>query len=1706
MLDEKGIADGGCMGVVISRASHDRLCRADVITQMLPPSRAIAIGFGTTQEGTQEAVVGVVSRPGFLVDEILVVQSIVATLVGDDVFTDKGLWLLKDAESMLCVYNISVLAVARRAAQTPEGALWLMDFTALCRVRDPRLRSSQTTTLASVSERMGLVEDSLSTGEAEEVEEDDGPTLDRSWQDGVVSGPAAQPAVQVGYLARSQRYSPADVRQAERVIARSKIGARTLAKIVAAGSWSGIPDNLTSALLKGVAERREDIPYLLTHSKSTHAVGSGIAPGLGQAMYIDIWGKYPVGANGTCFIAQVGDVFCSWGRLYAMKGKDALLGAMRRYLTTAKSYGHRYREVYSDCAGEVKDQFVVAAAQLGLQVLKSAPEQFGVGPGERNTQTLKQEMAWRLLAQENLTTAHYFFAGVDAQEARNACLNGSDPTRTPEEQFTGKPPIFEQRTRFSFGSLAASKVIGQQTASKVGPVPARYELVCVVVSPNATPDHNMVLRQGHTTPVVRRGLKRIGQPKVLRTPDEWAKLMPVFSADGDLLSFHAPAKMDFNLSDLLALAGDRAAEPAGSLVSDATGYVTRDGSLHAWPQGNSEDVAEPNAVRTESMLRDMCSSENGTSGLSCGGASSAGISSSNASSGVARNNNTSSNGSGIPVLMDLFVTEGDETEVVGLPTDAELLAEAGVDALEEITVADSDEDQDAVVSLGLHAKKGLSLAAQARMVSFDDIMEHGATPQAAFDQYFSSSRVCSAFAARAVHGRLMGPPSMSQVLRSNDLQAKWEHAVRAFIDTGLAEGGHFYLNPEQVASGEYTILPHVNVFDEKRIRLGESTAKLKYRLAIDGSKEARGDFPAGSVETAPAGSEQVLHIISMAAAMDLQLSKEDDKNAFPRHNAVSDPAVRHPRKLCTWLNGWQTGDGVGRYLAFATLTNGLRDASAIFDEIKTRELLGLGFKRTGAHRSVYYKHDGQGGFMALAVSVDDTVTARTRNLQGQCMYREVQRRMAAKGFQVVSEQLDDCPGGITFAGMDVRKFENARGRGISVTMQGMVHSVQESVEEFEATSPAECTAAQQVWMPLTPGWTPLAAAQGMRSGEDRAPVLPYLTLVGQMIWVESVAPRSCVPSTLCSFSRSPGMGDWACLVQSAKYFLATAHLPLMFYQDAQAIERGITVPMEQHVFVDAGVTGVADGSGRLAYMLKMGSPGTRSGGYIFHTRQILEGASTISDETAALVACIPRVLASRFLSEELAGQRVDPYDTRHTPGEFNATVTFMDETTALALVSREKGDTDCPVRTQSMLRLQREDARAGARCRARARREPTAVFSDSMMVLDIVHKDGKVRQKNTRALLRQFALVHQAQRDEHIAATHVSSAENLINPLSKLPQGPLTQANGLEGLLGESDEMDAYLLEARAQFGKGVRALKATPHSGSTPQWLGALRPAIGDMPAMQKFLAQSSDDNNFLPSPSRSSSDKRGLGMPAELDGARQGAVRDGRDLRCPSGRTMARGPRPPPPPPPPPPLPLPPRVTQGRALYSVGSVRDVSCISYSARYLDLGIPDPASVAGERHCQHNTECNVDRERAGQVERLILANRSKAVQLSGIDSLEELSSWEDHQQFLLQQNARRAVTLTAAVEQRFAEEDARLVRAAFVVRRREEQCADQPLGAGWFQMISCSSQWVDKMRNMQPYHPREQGHSEGSVPSNFKSRRQAQRVRRAIQRQAAKTR
>lgn len=152
--------------------------------------------------------------------------------------------------------------------------------------------------------------------------------------------------------------------------------------------------------------------------------------------------------------------------------------------------------------------------------------------------------------------------------------------------------------------------------------------------------------------------------------------------------------------------------------------------------------------------------------------------------------------------------------------------------------AQDEDDDDTPVYWAMHAATR-SYAETEGMVSFEEIMEHGGTPQEAFDKHLASTRVHRAFAARVTHTQQTGPPSMSKVTASQELRDKWTPPMRKFIDAGLDEGSHFYITAEQVASGEYRVLFHVNVLDEKRLRPGESRPSSSTGWLLTGRRRRR---------------------------------------------------------------------------------------------------------------------------------------------------------------------------------------------------------------------------------------------------------------------------------------------------------------------------------------------------------------------------------------------------------------------------------------------------------------------------------------------------------------------------------------------------------------------------------------------------------------------------------------------------------------------------------------------------------------------------------------------------------------------------------------------------------------------------------------------------------------------------------------------------
>jgi len=289
VAEPNGVSDSGCVGIVISKPTYDHLRDLALVPEMQPTPQPRSIRFSTTQDGTDEPILGEVMVPGMLVDRIAVVNSVAATLIGDDIFTSKGVIMIRSDTHVIGFHGTTALFYGTRDPKAIRGTfegLWRLDLAQLCRIPDPRTRTHPAlgttpgdTTVAQLVASLNAAGDSM-------------PTQCRLG-DGATAG---------AFSTRQVRHSPASVRMARRLIKASGLSARTIGKAIAAEAWKDVPPDLSDALFRAIAEKRDDIPYILSHSRAVVPQGSGITPGLGVRVSFDTLGKWQATAGGrVCY-------------------------------------------------------------------------------------------------------------------------------------------------------------------------------------------------------------------------------------------------------------------------------------------------------------------------------------------------------------------------------------------------------------------------------------------------------------------------------------------------------------------------------------------------------------------------------------------------------------------------------------------------------------------------------------------------------------------------------------------------------------------------------------------------------------------------------------------------------------------------------------------------------------------------------------------------------------------------------------------------------------------------------------------------------------------------------------------------------------------------------------------------------------------------------------------------------------------------------------------------------------------------------------------------------------------------------------------------------------------------------------------------------------------------------------------------------------
>ena len=514
----------------------------------------ISIIFGKSD--ATELVVGKVNG-GAVLGEVFVLCNLAETLISEMLLTDKGIVIVKNNTTVAGICGGQVVFRGSRVPVARPGSsdrFWNIGLEQLIR-----------TTLGSLYPVDPLVAE-LSMALAS--------CLDKVAEESVGGQLRLDDAdATTNLLCGSARptFSQDQVRRA-RAMQRgcNNVSARTLGATVEALAWTDMPVGLPKSLFDKIADRRDNIPYLLTHERQLHLGGSGVRSEIpGEVAHLDIIGKYKADkGTGATFVLIIIDEATAYEVAYAIKGKDNSKDAVKLYQTFLLSWGRCLAKLRSDAASEVTRQFLEdlnrrleapleildafprdesGRDQEGVRIDKAPPEAFGKF-FERHWQTLKRDIANNQLCQENLRSEDFWhWCVIDTVDRRNGLLCELHPSMTPLQRMTGCKPVADQMTRHRYGALGVTPKVGKQG----GPPEPGFELVCVVGSPQLTPGVWMVLLENSYVPVPRGDVRPVLEHTIERTAAQWHELQPEFSSSGQLIRIHSGVDKNFTLSLVL---------------------------------------------------------------------------------------------------------------------------------------------------------------------------------------------------------------------------------------------------------------------------------------------------------------------------------------------------------------------------------------------------------------------------------------------------------------------------------------------------------------------------------------------------------------------------------------------------------------------------------------------------------------------------------------------------------------------------------------------------------------------------------------------------------------------------------------------------------------------------------------------------------------------------------------------------------------------------------------------------------------------------------------------------------------------------------------------------------------------------------------------------------------------------------------------------
>ena len=1186
----------------------------------------------------------------------------------------------------------------------------------------------------------------------------------------------------------------------------------TMADNIASGTWTGLHKDLTPALMRELARRRDCVICGIARWNEDHPKGSGDRRyPVGHTVALDYQGKItPTSRNGETGEFVLTDLGSGFTKRYGERGdKTTVESALAEWCSYFLSFGHVVKDARHDSGSvEVGEKFKMAARKLGINLIPTAPGQPETRI-ERRIQTHKNDIAGILARTRLLGANDWDIASTHACLIRSTMrcaaskLQG-DGTKSPYELVTGKEPRIDVFQKYGLGDIGVVKKAEAKRPGYGGHKNEAVQIIGMEVDDVKAVRVEFVesrtrARRGAVQKLYLRASEMSDAEQAARTATFTDNL------DDGSVTFAIEGGGDVVVESVRQLAAQEMelAERSSNKGFDSTiagrMLLRKDQQQHHHHHlHHQEDDISSRAMQQDHHDDRQQGSVAVTTRKSSGGGGGDSASTSDAEGG--------DSSKGLTMREEEEEQRDGDDDAAGDPSDdtegravqvddgvgPHQIANKKKKTQDQVDREESPEgwywpwpsleDDQSVANMAFwrayleangmptedHVKRVYAFTASTGVtfeMDFDDDPEEevdlgdndgdGRETDNGHQSDSGGGVVGMAFATRATR-QTRDATNPTQRMINNDvvLAEMWQPSM-------VKERKGIFATSHAVTkeyAQQFGVTRHVTARTTKR----DNT--LKTRFAIDGRHEIRqGKFPNRDALYSPAMDEELVRLsLQYAATLDMDIGKSDVVQCFT-HNPME--TARFKRKLIVYMDEYESGVPGGQYREFDSVSYGTADASSEWYINMSKELMGkadgMGLCKSVHHPCLFYKGSVKTeDLIMVSVATDDMLRLNLKTDKSRQAMADFKTALDKK-WPVTHED------GNAFKEILGVAVERGIDNDIRCTQPAEMRKIREAFFG-EGEVP-------EVLVPLHPDLETAGNETGgsMFEGDDDSEdareerSTRYRSLLGKLGYIRITRLDVLhTLSVLAERAHRPARRDVHGLYWLAAYLLTTEHVPLTFHpvdkEDAMNAE-GV---LRWTLFGDCSWASRAGSASCIAYMVVNGT---------LRTAEQLERRPF----TAPVVA--------------KTGKQKGPAADSAAAGEMMSTVAVIKSGTAIRGMSEELAGVAEP--QPSTERMPAGGAGASPLCTDNASNGIT-----------IASQTGK-KAKGMRLLAREIAFVQFHTEEGSVEMVTVTSKQQRANPLTKAIRSASVHFREAEWLLGTSPELADMqaLAEERGRSKKSLR-------------------------------------------------------------------------------------------------------------------------------------------------------------------------------------------------------------------------------------------------------------------------------------------------------------